>query len=39
MLFNLNNGGITENAGISWDYSNHDSINTLTQHDHLHKQS
>ena len=31
MLFNLvNNSGVTDNAGINWDYSNPDSINTLT---------
>ena len=30
MLFNLNNSGVTDNAGINWDYSNPDSINTHT---------
>ena len=31
LLFNLvNNSGVTDNAGINWDYSNPDSINTHT---------
>ena len=30
MLFNLNNSGVTDNAGINWDYSNPYSNNTLT---------
>ena len=30
LLFNLNNSGVTDNAGINWDYSNPDNNNTLT---------
>ena len=31
MLFNLvKNSGVTDNAGINWDYSNPDNNNTLT---------